>query len=252
MDAGADFGSADVHFIKAPRVALLTGDNVSHIAAGEVWSYFDNVLNYPISQLDAGHLDDINLQEYDVLIMPDGRYPVFNDKDESSGLEHFIEGGGKVIALENGAAKLASFDWSGLELNKDSAHSPDSIVQKKYADAERTSLTTFMPGSIFKVQLDNTHPIGYGYPDFYYTLKMDVRTYTNISRGWNVGILPANAYVAGFVGSKIKSRLKEGVLIGEKSCGGGDIIIFNDDVLFRQFWENGKMLFANAVFFAGE
>ncbi len=252
MDAGADFGSADVHFIKAPRVALLTGNNVSHIAAGEVWSYFDNVINYPISQLDADHLDEINLQQYDVLIMPDGSYPVFNDKDNASKLEHFIDGGGKVIALESGAAKLASFDWSGLELNKDTSHASDSIIQKHYADAERSSLTTFMPGSIFKVQLDNTHPIGYGYPDFYYTLKMDVRTYKNISGGWNVGILPAKAYVAGFVGSKIKSRLKEGVLIGEKPHGNGDIIIFNDDVLFRQFWQNGKMLFANAVFFAGE
>ncbi|MBS1746333.1 MAG: zinc carboxypeptidase [Bacteroidetes bacterium] len=252
MDAGADFGSADVHYIKTPRVALLTGNNVSHIAAGEVWSYFDNVLNYPVSQLDADHLDDINLQQYDVLIMPDGMYPILNDKDVASKLENFINNGGKVIALESGAAKLASFDWAGLQLNKDTSQSSDSIVQNKYANAERSSLTTFMPGSIFKVQLDNTHPIGYGYPDFYYTLKMDVRTYANISNGWNVGILPAKAYVAGFVGSKIKSRLKEGVLIGEKRFGSGDIIIFNDDVLFRQFWQNGKMLFANAVFFAGE
>ena len=101
------------------------------------------------------------------------------------------------------------------------------------------------------MQLDNTHPIAYGYPNYYYTLKQDARIYATIKGGWNVGILPPNAYTAGFVGSKLKTQLKQGVVIGEKSYGRGDIIIFNDDVLFRLFWQNGKMLFANAVFFAG-
>ena len=72
MDTGADFGSSDVHFIKAPKVALLTGNNVSHTAAGEVWCFFDTELNYPITQLNTEHLEDINLSNYDVLIMPDG------------------------------------------------------------------------------------------------------------------------------------------------------------------------------------
>ena len=138
-----------------------------------------------------------------------------------------------------------------MKLIKDTTQSPDSIIQKNYGNAERESLTSFIPGAIFKERLDNTHPIAYGYPDFYYTLKQDARVYATIKNGWNVGILPANAYTAGFVGSKLKSQLKQGVLIGEKHYGDGDIIIFNDDVLFRLFWQNGKMLFANAVFLAG-
>ena len=251
MDAGADFGSDDVHFIKAPKVALLTGESVSHTAAGEVWSFFDNELHYPISQIIAEHLSDINLQDYDVLIMHDGRYGMLDDKDIAAKLDNFVQGGGKIIATENGAVKLASFDWSGLKLIKDTTQASDSIIQKKYGNAERASLTSFIPGAIYKIQLDNTDPIAYSYPDFYYTLKQDARVYANIKDGWNVGILPANAYTAGFVGSKLKPQLKQGVLIGEKHYGDGDIIIFNDDALFRLFWQNGKMLFANAVFLAG-
>ncbi|MEO8712112.1 MAG: M14 family metallopeptidase [Parafilimonas sp.] len=251
MDAGADFGSEDVHFIKAPKVALLTGNDVSHTAAGEVWSFFDNELHYPISQIIAEHLSDINLQKYDVLIMPDGSYGMLDDKDNAAKLDNFVQGGGKIIATENGAVKLASFDWSGLKLIKDTTQSSDSIIQKKYGNAERTSLTSFIPGAIYKIQLDNTDPIAYSYPDFYYTLKQDARVYANIKGGWNVGILPANAYTSGFVGSKLKPQLKQGVLIGEKHYGDGDIIIFNEDALFRLFWQNGKMLFANAVFLAG-
>ncbi|MEP6682695.1 MAG: M14 family metallopeptidase [Parafilimonas sp.] len=251
MDAGADFGSSDVHLIKAPKVALLTGDNVSHTAAGEVWSFFDNELNYPISQLITEHLADINLENYDVIIMPDGNYNVLDDKDVASKLENFVQSGGKIIATERGASRLASFDWSGIKLIKDTSQTSDSIIQKDFGNAERDDLTSFIPGAIFKMQLDNTHPIAYGYPNYYYTLKQDARVYASIKNGWNVGILPANAYTAGFVGSKLKPQLKQGVLIGEKHYGRGDIIIFNDDALFRLFWQNGKMLFANAVFLAG-
>lgn len=251
MDAGADFGSEDVRLLKAPRVAVLTGNSVYGSAPGEVWCLFDNELNYPISQLIADEISDINLQNYNVLIMPDGRYDVGDDKGLSSKLESFVKNGGKVIATEGGAAKLASFDWSGLKLIKDSAESSDSIIQKKYGSAVREGLTRFIPGAIYKLQLDNTHPLGYGYPNFYYTLKQDSRVFANVKDGWNVGILPPNAYVAGFVGSKLKPQLNAGVLIAEKHYGDGDIIILNDDVLFRLFWQNGKLLFANAIFMAG-
>ncbi|MBV9961994.1 MAG: zinc carboxypeptidase, partial [Parafilimonas sp.] len=221
MDAGADFGSSDVHLIKAPKVALLTSTQVSHTAAGEVWCFFDNELNYPISQLTTEHLEDINIQNYDVLIMPDGNYDVLNDKDVASKLEAFVQGGGKIIATEGGAVKLSSLDWSGIKLVKDTTQSSDSIIQKNYANAERENLTSFIPGAIYKIQLDNTHPVAYGYPNYYYTLKQDARVYSTIKGGWNIGILPANAYTAGFVGSKLKPQLRHGVLIGEKHYGNG-------------------------------
>lgn len=252
MDTGSDFGSENVHFIKAPKVALLTGNGVSHTAAGEVWCFFDTELNYPVSQLIAEHLDNINLSNYDVVIMPDGNYSMLDDeKGLADKLDVFVKAGGKLIATEGGAAKLASLEWTGIKLEKDSAQNSDSIIQKNYGNAERESITTFIPGAIYKIQLDNTHPLGYGYPDFYFTLKQDARAYTNFKGGWNVGILPANAYVAGFVGSKIKQQIKDGVLIGDKRYGNGHIIIMNEDPLFRLFWQNGKLLFSNAVFLAG-
>jgi hypothetical protein len=33
--------------------------------------------------------------------------------------------------------------------------------------------------------------------------------------------------------------------------GNGSVIFFADDPVFRNFWENGKMLLANAVFLVG-
>ena len=66
--------------------------------------------------------------------------------------------------------------------------------------------------------------------------------------GWNVGVLRKENYVTGFAGSKVKSRLKDGLVFGLQPMGRGSVVYLADDPLFRMFWENGKLLFSNAVF----
>jgi hypothetical protein len=34
--------------------------------------------------------------------------------------------------------------------------------------------------------------------------------------------------------------------------GAGSVVVLADNPMFRQFWENGKLLFCNAVFLAGQ
>ena len=70
--------------------------------------------------------------------------------------------------------------------------------------------------------------------------------------GWNAGVIKKENQVAGFVGAKLKERLKDGLLFGVQPYGNGTIVGLTDNVLFRNFWENGKLLFCNAVFLAGQ
>jgi hypothetical protein len=70
--------------------------------------------------------------------------------------------------------------------------------------------------------------------------------------GWNVGVIKKDNQVAGFVGSKLKDKLKDGLLFGVQDMGEGYVIYLADDPLFRSFWENGKLLFSNAVFMVGQ
>ena len=85
-----------------------------------------------------------------------------------------------------------------------------------------------------------------------YTLKQDDNIYEFIKDGWNVGVVRKDNYVSGFTGNKLRSRLKDGTLIGDLDMGRGSVIFFADDLLFRSFWENGKLMFCNAVFLAGD
>lgn len=101
-----------------------------------------------------------------------------------------------------------------------------------------------------KVAIDSTHPLMFGYPDYYYTIKLspDVYNFLTPDQGWNVGYLKKDNYVAGFVGSKIKPLLNDGTLYAVQNLGKGAVIYLGDDIIFRNFWQFGKLMLANATF----
>lgn len=252
VDAGMDFGSGSVVALKKPRVYLLTGDGVSAYGAGEVWSFFDNELQYPLTQVNLRDFESLNLNAVDVLIMPEGRYPFLSNKAAADKLTGWINGGGKLIAMDGAVPQLARQEWAGIKLkNEADTTDSDEIKLSNFAGRERDFLRDFTPGAIFKVAVDNTHPLFYGYPNYYYTLKMDGNVFGPIAGGYNAGILDKDNLMAGFVGADLKKKLKSGVVFGVKPMGSGQIIYLTDDVLFRNFWENGKLLFTNAVFLVG-
>lgn len=254
MDKGADLGSDKVHFIKKNTVALLTGSNVDASAAGEIWHLFDQQLNYPLTLLNAGDVNLVNLKNIDVLIMPAGNYKFLTEKDGQADLKTWVKQGGKIIALENAAVQLANGDW-GFKLKKaddDKKDSANYSYIKKYENRERDGIINNVPGAIYKVQLDNSHPLAFGYSDQYFTLKQNDNVFEFLKEGWNVGTIRKNIQVSGFVGSKAKDKIKDGTVIGTVPLGNGSIIFFADDPVFRSFWENGKLLLTNAVFLVGQ
>jgi hypothetical protein len=258
MESGFDFGSDKLRNIKKPNVALVTGKEASENAAGEIWFFFDQELDYPITLINSEDLQFANLKETNVLIIPHGYYKMLTDKEAVAELKTWVRQGGNLIVLENAAAALAEMD-AGLKLKKaDEAKKEDSpkgdvyANLKKYENRERDFLSSNVPGAIYKVELDVSHPLAFGYPANYYTLKMNGNIFEFGKESWNVGVIKKEKQVAGFVGSDVKNKLVDGTVIGVTPLGRGNIIYFADNPLFRSFWENGKLLFTNAVFLVGQ
>jgi hypothetical protein len=258
VDKGFDFGSSKVHPIKAPRVAMFTGEGIGSNAAGEVWFFFEQQLNYPVTLINANDFGRADWNKIDVLIMPDGNYRFLNEKSSADQFAQWIRNGGRVVALENAVLQLSKQDWSSVKLKKEddkdtAAKKNPYVALLTYENRERDGLPPTTPGSIYKVDIDNTHPLMYGYPNYYYTLKMDNNVYDFIKEGgWNTGVIKKDNQVAGFVGYKLKSKMKDGLLFGVQEMGRGSISYLSDNVLFRNFWENGKLMFCNAVFLVGQ
>jgi hypothetical protein len=147
---------------------------------------------------------------------------------------------------------MAKGDW-GFKLKKteDSSNDKtDSTSLRLYKNRDRDVLTNDIPGAIFKTSLDNSHPLAFGYPNYYFTLKQNTHLFEYSKDGWNVATLQDNGLMDGFVGSKAKAVLKNGTLIGVQPIGNGSVIYFADDPIFREFWKNGELFIANAIFFS--
>jgi hypothetical protein len=254
VDKGFDFGSSKIHYLKAPRVALLTGEGVGSNAAGEIWHFFDHQIDYPVTLINANDFGRVSWSDYDVIIMPSGNYRFLSEKTSADLLKDWVSKGGRLVALESAVGQLARTDWAIKSKKTDEVTNKDPYAALDvYEDRERESLKSNIPGSIFKVQLDNTHPLAFGYPDYYYTLKQDDALYEFIKeRGWNVGVLKKDSQVSGFVGSSLREKINDALIFGVQDMGGGKIVYLADNVMFRSFWENGKLMFCNAVFLVGQ
>ncbi|MGB7526565.1 M14 metallopeptidase family protein [Sphingobacterium cellulitidis] len=254
VEGGKDLGSSDVKTIKAPKVMMMAGEGIRATNVGEVWHYFDQQLEYPIVLINPADFSRVEWDEIDVFIMPNGSYSFLKDKTQSDEFSNWIKKGGKVIALESAVSQLAGQTWSGLKtVKQDSSSKTKPSPLKKYGDRERGALENYTAGAIFRVTFDSSHPLMFGVKD-YFTLKQDENLfqYFEPSKGWNVGYITENSKMSGFVGHSLAKKLKNGLVFGTENIGRGSVIYLTDNVLFRNFWESGKLIMANATFFGIE
>jgi len=257
MDAGSDFGSDKIHLIRKPSVALMMGDQTSYTATGEIWHLFEQQLEYPLTLINSGDFDAGDLNQVNVLIIPRGYYKFLGTKESSADLKAWVRNGGKLIVLEEAATQLAGLEW-GFKLKKQDEEKQDADKKdvyadlKRFEDRERDPLVNNIPGAIYRVTLDNSHPLAFGYLSYYYTLKLNDHLFEFSRDAWNVGVIKKEMPVSGFVGSKVKEKIKDGTAMGVMSLGRGSVVYFTDDPVFRSFWENGKLLLTNAIFLVGQ
>lgn len=258
--SGPDMGSDDIWLLKSPRVACLSGGSVSSLGAGESWWHFEQELGYPITMLNNRTSTPQEWKEYDVLILPSGWYESANE-DWLTELSLWIQGGGRAIAISSALNLFADRSGWGLQrfdddvqqmlANDRRAEERKSDRFEPFSNRNRNRAKRTGDGSVYAISLDLSHPLAWGYSDSpYYTLRSSSRRYAALENDWNVGTYGTNSEaVSGFVGSRANLDLDGSLVFGVSSMGQGSITYLADNPLFRGFWENGKLLFDNAVFF---
>lgn len=260
VDSGKDFGSGGVRFVEAPAIATLIGDQTSSLNVGQIWHYFEQELGYPITQIGTEYFRNIDLNKYNVLIIPEGNYRLF-DEGQLERVSSWVSDGGKLILIGDAIGSFVDkkgfgiTTWTNDEEKSAYEASKKRLESEKrsmaFEKAERYSISDYITGAIYKVKLDKSHPLTFGL-DEYYTLKASESRFGLLKNGWNVGTIQGKAKpVIGFAGSRVNKLLDNSLLFGVEDKGNGTIIYMADNPVFREFWENGKLLFANAVFIAG-
>jgi len=250
-DNGTDFGSPDIKLVPNNRIAVLRGSGTSSLSYGTIWHYFETQLKYPIHSIDTDDFRTSQLKNIDVLILPSGWYGRDMGGDKLDEIKEWVRQGGKLIAIGGALNSFKGKDGFDLKANK----KEDKEDEQKgnltaYDQRELEGVKDLITGSIYQVTLDPSHPMAFGFDDTYFTLKTGNRSYQFLESGYNVGYIKDQAKsVAGFSGKDAKENLANSLVFGEARMGRGSVVYFVDDVLYRSFWENGKLFMANSIFF---
>lgn len=260
---GKDFGSDRVSYLKAPKVALLSGKGVSSLNFGEIWHFFEQQIQYPVTVLDTDYFNRIDLRNYDVLILPEGYYGNVLGKEKLSEVKEWIQNGGRLIAIDSALDLFADsedFDLSRFKNDdekkareEDEKKLKEKLELEAYDNLERRYISNLITGSIFKATMDNTNPLGFGFDNYYHTLRLSSNKYAYLKNGQNVSVIKsAKDLVSGFAGVNALKNTENSLVFGVESVGRGEVVYLVDNPMFRSFWENGKLIFSNAVFMVGQ
>ncbi|MAU14414.1 MAG: zinc carboxypeptidase [Muricauda sp.] len=247
VDAGKDFGSSSIQMINKPKIAVLSGGPTSTLRFGEIWHFFEQQLHYPLTVIDDDYANRVDLNDYNILILPDGRYGNYFNEEEMAKLKAWVRQGGKIIAMGGSIDALDGEKGFGIKKSKMEKDSSKSTPQP-YKDWERERIKGAITGAIFKTKVDNSNPLAYGYGSDYFSLKLGSSAYTYLDNGNAVYLEQNTKPFSGFAGVEAQKRIAESLIFGVENFGRGQVVYMVDNPLFRGFWENGKLFFANALF----
>jgi hypothetical protein len=253
VDKGKDLGSEYSPLKVKPSVALLCGEGTSSTAVGELWYFFEQELQYPVSLVNTANAENADLSKYDVLLLTSGSYSKLKDT-----IVYYAKSGGRVIAFENAISVFAKEKSTSLfkavetrtaeqKAAEKKEKSDDLTLLKKFSDESRHLLSDNSAGSIYKVTVDTTNPFGFGLGREWFLMK-HAQPFPFLSKGNNIGYILDNKPVSGFAGYKYQQKIKNTMVIGSETIGKGEVIYVTDDPYYRAFWKSGRPLLWNVVF----
>ena len=241
-ESGMDLGSGNFIVLEKPSIALIAGDGISITDAGEIWHMFDTRFNIPVTMIPAQRFGSINLDRYNVLIVA-GSPDLGASAIES--IKAWNRQGGTIITYKGGnnwlvRNKLAEIDFIPAAGSK--------LKEGVFADRQVNNQARQIPGSIFSVKLDLTHPLCYGYTrDILPVFKSGTSAAGKVADIYNnPAVYTSEPLMSGYCTKDNCDRIKGTAFV---SVHRGRIISIYDNTNFRAVWYGTNRLFLNAVFF---
>lgn len=240
--SGIDLGSNEFVVLQKPSVLMVTGDGASSADAGEIWHLFDTRFSIPVTMVTASRLSTINIDRYNVLIITGS--PAI----ASTGIENirtWNRNGGTIIGYKGGNNWLTRNKFAEIEF-KPAASS--GLKEGTYKNRSSDNQAYQIPGSIFEVKMDLTHPLCYGYDrEFLPVFKSGTMAAVKSSNIYNNPLVYTEApLLSGYCNQKNIERIKGSAFA---SIHGRRVISIYDNTNFRAIWYGTNKIFLNAVFF---
>jgi len=242
---GPDLGGAFQAVLEKPKVAILSGDGTSSYGVGEIWHLINYRMGMPVSLLNAKKLNISKLSKYNTIVLPDGGYGNLDTTDITA-LKDWIKNGGALISIQSGSKWVVNKKIVNEKIQKPSKQALDI----PYDQVRMVTGGQRIGGAIFEVELDNTHPIGYGYNKKAPVFRRGETFFDlSTSSAANVARYTNKPLLSGYISEEKLIKMKNTASIIARREGSGHIILFADNPSFRAFWYGTNGLLLNAVFF---
>jgi hypothetical protein len=255
-------GSGDVAALHAPRILVAAGDGVSETSYGWLWQFLARELAAPFTPVPLRALSAMNdMQEYNVLIIPDGRAARMRrelGEDGIAKLKAWVKSGGVLIGF-GGAGEMAAHKDVGLSTvaavgadsgAKADTAAPGTVPPLVSSTAPAPGRPGWLPGTIFRATLDPTHWLTLGYAGDRLPVFLDGDTFWKPSAGGaNPVVFTGDSLtLSGFTWPGNTERLLKGTAwAAVENQGSGRVVLFLGDPLFRGFWRGTARLVTNAI-----
>lgn len=255
MDEGSDLGSPSMRPVHEPKVALMMDSPFSSLTAGQLWFLFDQWTEFGISRIRSGDFNNIDLNSYDVILMP-GMWG--NGGFSESAIERlktWVRNGGTLIGTEGTGTWLTEgrSGISGAKLfdaEDDESDEVPAVAYTRYEDRSDTSGLRRIPGSVFKGIIDNSHPLAFGMPDRLYSVKFSNTSIVPDESYHTVGYYHKDAdqvLVSGYSSGENKRNAAGNAFAVVDDMGRGQVVMLLDNTQYRMFWVGPARFVQNAV-----
>lgn len=266
---GVGIGSNYIRLVRNPKVLVAAGDGISQTSFGALWHYLDTELHLGFVPVKLGDLGGMRtISDYNVLIIPSGSSGRIQRELGSRGidrLKNWVRDGSVIIAYDGSGLFLSDEDVEMSTVERvgdddDDDDEDDDDEEELPSGPELTpplasptagsSGPTFVPGAIFRAQLDMSHWLTLGYsnpvlPVMIYGSEMLEPSEEGDNPAVFVG---ENLTLSGFVWPDDTERYLQGsVWATVERFGAGKIVQFASDPLFRGFWRGPARMLTNAM-----
>ncbi|MEP0264622.1 M14 family zinc carboxypeptidase [Dokdonia sp.] len=248
---GIDLGSRNFAKIETPKAMMLIGDGTSSYEAGEVWHLLDTRVHMPITKILMNNVRFADLSDYNTLVMVSGNYSQLSDGTVKN-IKDWVSQGNTLITIGRATSWAINAKVATGKLTEKKKDTSKVTERKNYVDERPNNGKQRLGGAIFEVDLDITHPLGFGYN------YRDLPVYKNN----NVWLAPSkdeyntiakytkNPHIDGYISDEnLEDHLKPSASLVVSPQGRGRVILFADNPNFRGSWYGTNKLFLNAIFF---
>jgi hypothetical protein len=255
-ERGPDLGTNGATPVELPRVMLLTGEGTTANSAGAHWFFLEQRLGIPFQRVNVADVVRTDLSEWDVIISPAGGVAQALGARGVEALITWVRNGGTLVAAGSSASGLGR-EVASIELRE---HPEEDLERgerleralRTREERERDRWSESIPGTILQVELDPRHPLGFGSgadgtPGRMFVLSGGTAFEPDEefeSAAWFPGGVTR---ISGVISGDNLQRLDRSAWAVQKRLGGGSVILFADDPLFRMFWYSGFQPYTNAL-----